>query len=173
MMTARIAIFILAGSSCLSAAFAANPSVEALLALVPIMEGVSVDTPEAKHTENLIVRSIKRKEVSGWQLVNEDRVVLRRFLDTNGDKKIDRWIYFLDGQEVYRDADTDYDGIADTATRTFRLTKDEKGKLIVSTRQRSSVTTTGVPAHALEPATGPVADGASSLPAPLPPSFSD
>ena len=39
--------------------------------------------------------------------------LVRKFTDTNGDKKLDNWIYFKDGVETYRDIDTDCDGRAD------------------------------------------------------------
>ena len=39
--------------------------------------------------------------------------ILREFVDTNGDNVVDRWSYFKDGVEVYRDIDENFNGKAD------------------------------------------------------------
>ena len=50
---------------------------------------------------------------SGFVVHHESGRMLRRFVDTNGDGKLDRWSYFRDGLEVYRDIDSDFDGTDD------------------------------------------------------------
>lgn len=63
--------------------------------------------------ERCTVRDIERSDWSGWEVVAADGTMLRRFADTNGDKKIDLWSYFQYGVEVYRDIDADFNGKAD------------------------------------------------------------
>jgi len=41
--------------------------------------------------------------------------VLRSFADTNGDRVVDRWSYYKDGVEVYRDIDSNHNAKADQA----------------------------------------------------------
>src|SRR5690606_12489770 len=50
---------------------------------------------------------------TGWVVRDADGQLLRRFIDTNGDNKVDRWCYYKDGFEVYRDIDSDFNGKAD------------------------------------------------------------
>merc|ERR1711964_751541 len=44
---------------------------------------------------------------NGWTLLDPTGRTLRRFLDTDGDKKLDQWCYYKNGVEVYRDIDSD------------------------------------------------------------------
>ena len=61
--------------------------------------------------------------------------VLRRFLDTNGDNKVDQWCYFKDGIEIYRDIDANFNNKADqyrwlgTAGTRWGLDDDENGQI--------------------------------------------
>ena len=43
---------------------------------------------------------------------DENGKILREFVDTNGDNIVDRWSYYKDGVEVYRDIDTKFTGKA-------------------------------------------------------------
>src|SRR5580765_5881797 len=58
-----------------------------------------------------------------------------QFVDTNGDNVVDRWSYFKDGIEVYRDIDENFNGKADqyrwlnTAGMRWGLDKAEDGKI--------------------------------------------
>ena len=49
----------------------------------------------------------------GWVVEDPRGITLRRFLDTNGDGKVDQWCYYKDGLEVYRDIDSDFNGKVD------------------------------------------------------------
>ena len=40
-------------------------------------------------------------------------MILRKFVDTNGDNVVDQWSYYKDGVEVYRDIDSNFNGKAD------------------------------------------------------------
>ncbi len=51
--------------------------------------------------------------LSGWIVQTADGTRLRKFADTNGDKKIDLWCYYDQGCEIYRDVDADFNGKAD------------------------------------------------------------
>ena len=61
--------------------------------------------------------------------------MLRRFLDTNGDNKVDQWCYFKDGIEIYRDIDGNFNNKADqyrwlgTAGTRWGLDDDENGRI--------------------------------------------
>lgn len=154
MMFVRIVTLLLGASTCADVAFAADPSVKAVLGLSPVMEGINIEIPEAEQREALKVRRIENENATGWQLVTNDRAVLRCFLDTNGDKKVDRWIDFLHGREVYRDADTDYDGIADLAVQRFQLKENEQGKLVVASGDKPNAAPTGEHSQATKPTAG-------------------
>ncbi len=60
--------------------------------------------------------TIKAEKVdgqTGWVVRDPHGQILREFVDTNGDNVVDRWSYFKDGIEVYRDIDSNYNGKAD------------------------------------------------------------
>ena len=60
---------------------------------------------------------------------------MRRFYDTNGDNYVDMWCYFLNGVEVYRDIDSNFNNKADqyrwfnTAGTRWAIDKNEDGKI--------------------------------------------
>ena len=63
------------------------------------------------------------------------KVMLRIFLDSNGDNKLDHWIYFKDGAETYRDVDSNFDGRANYCittnngkSRRAKIDNDKVGK---------------------------------------------
>jgi len=54
------------------------------------------------------------KKGSGWILRGSQGQIVRRFFDSNDDNKIDVWSYYdKDGNEVYRETDSDFDGRPD------------------------------------------------------------
>ena len=112
-----------------------------MLQLSPVLAGIRVDVPQPEQANELEVRAVDRNNTTGWELINKDGVVIRRFLATNSDKKIDRWIYFLDGREVYRDVDTNGDGFANMAIQRHHLKKHENGRLIVAVSSNPDATT--------------------------------
>ena len=96
-----------------------------LLRIEPSVPQVEIDNPtEEEIIHNVTTRLIDVEGITGIELITRDRRVLRRFLDTNGDKKLDQWIYYRGGREVFRNSDTDFDGIADVAVH--RLNHDKK-----------------------------------------------
>lgn len=109
------------GASCLAAwmsliaapAWAAPPSAKAALGLKPVQSNVDYQIVDDAQAERCSVRDIDRKDWSGWEVLAADGSMLRRFADTNGDKKVDLWSYFQYGVEVYRDIDANFNGKAD------------------------------------------------------------
>lgn len=116
-------------------ALAANPSPEEALNLKPIQADVEYDTPPAAEVSNCTLAAEKVGKHVGWVLKGPDGVVLRVFIDTNNDNVVDRWSYYKDGLEVYRDIDADFNGKADqyrwfhTAGIRWGLDEDEDGQI--------------------------------------------
>ena len=88
-------------------------TVEEALKFVPIQRDVEYDRPSAKDIADCTISSEKIGKVSAWIVRGPGGQVLRTFADTNNDKNVDRWSYFLNGIESYRDIDANYDGKAD------------------------------------------------------------
>ncbi|WP_246112828.1 TlpA disulfide reductase family protein [Allorhodopirellula solitaria] len=103
------ALFLLSASP----AWAAPPSAAAALGLEPVQDGVVYELVQDDQVDRCTVQDIDRSDWSGWEVVAADGTLLRRFADTNGDKKIDLWSYFQYGVEVYRDVDANFNGKAD------------------------------------------------------------
>lgn len=109
------------------------PSPEQALRLNPIQADVEYTRPTEEEVPQCTVRVIRAEGVVGWLVQDPAGLPLRRFLDTNGDNKVDQWCYFKDGIEVYRDIDSDFNGKADqyrwfnTAGTRWGLDKDEDG----------------------------------------------
>src|SRR5687768_8839383 len=90
---------------------AAAPTVEEALKLTPVQAEVDLDKPTAEKIGKCKLDSFP--DQGGWAVYNEDGQLLRRFLDTNKDRKIDQWCYYKNGIEIYRDLDTNHNGKAD------------------------------------------------------------
>ncbi len=96
-----------------SVATADNPSPKAALSLTPVQPGVAYQQVEPEEVDACRVEDLDREGWSGWRVVAPDGTLLRRFADTNGDKRVDVWCYYEYGVEVYRDIDADFNGKAD------------------------------------------------------------
>lgn len=76
-----------------------------------------------------------RKGSTGWLLVDSKRQPIRRFFDSNGDKKIDLYSYYKDGVEVYREIDSNFNEKVDqfrwlgTAGMKWGIDRDEDGRI--------------------------------------------
>lgn len=93
----------------------------------PVIKGVDIDTPpSADEVKNCKVEQVKGRngETIGFAVRDAQGKLLRRFVDTNGKlakrsgeqgptTHLDRWSYYRDGFEVYRESDTDEDGALD------------------------------------------------------------
>lgn len=53
------------------------------------------------------------KFASGWALKDPQGRFLRRFYDSDGDNQIDVWAYYLNGEECYREIDSNLNGKVD------------------------------------------------------------
>jgi thiol-disulfide isomerase/thioredoxin len=102
------------GVFCLASSLVAAPSVaETLNRFKPTQADVDYDQPTAQQAAQSQLKSVREANASGWVVTDVNDQVQRKFFDTNGDTKVDRWSYFKAGVEVYRDIDSDYDGRAD------------------------------------------------------------
>ena len=110
-------VALLAGAATPLAFFAAEvqakPTAADALEFRPIQPDVDYDRPAKEEIARCKVDVEAVGGISGWVVRNESDQVLRRYLDTNGDNKVDQWCYFKDGIEVYRDIDSNFNNQAD------------------------------------------------------------
>jgi hypothetical protein len=82
----------------------------------PKHANVVISTPTAEEQSACkveLVQGPKGTNSTGWLLRDAKGQPVRRYFDTNGDKKIDVWSYFLDGNEVYRERSTQFNTVTD------------------------------------------------------------
>ena len=114
---------------------AAKPTVEAALQLTPIQSSVNIEQPSEQQRAKCTIQAETRQQVVGWYVRHPEGRLLRRFLDKNGDNKVDQWCYYQNGIEVYRDIDSDFNGTADqsrwlgTAGTRWGIDRDEDGHI--------------------------------------------
>ena len=92
---------------------AAEPTLEYALSLKPTQTGLTYDVPAENERAGLEVKTVASSAGTGWVVTNESGQLLRKFVDTNKDGKVDLWCYYRAGVEVYRDIDTDGNNSAD------------------------------------------------------------
>jgi thiol-disulfide isomerase/thioredoxin len=93
-------------------AWSATPA--QILQYRPRQEGIQYSTPRPEEYAACKVHWTKPADGPGqWLLLDPQGRPLRRLLDTNGDNRPDIWCYYLDGVEVYREIDSDFDGEPD------------------------------------------------------------
>jgi len=116
-------------------ALAAAPTVAQALSLTPIQKDVDYDKPTADEAAACTIKSEKLGGKTGWVVRTQNGEILRNFIDTGNDNKVDQWCYFKDGLEVYRDVDANSNGKADqsrwfnTAGTRWGMDRDEDGKI--------------------------------------------
>ncbi|MEN6406257.1 MAG: thioredoxin-like domain-containing protein [Thermoguttaceae bacterium] len=93
--------------------WAASPSAEQALKLMPVQSGVDYDRPGPEEIAKCKIQAKKLDGRVGWIIESPDGVILRRFVDTNNDNVVDQWSYYKDGLEVYRDIDSNFNGKPD------------------------------------------------------------
>ena len=110
-LAAALACWLAVGAT----AQAADPPTpdRALRVAQPVQTDVQIDTPEAADVPKCTVKGEKIGGTVGWVVRDPQGLILRRFLDTNGDNFVDQWCYYKDGVEVYRDIDTNFNQKAD------------------------------------------------------------
>ena len=107
------------GMACLGLAMtacAAPPEVIRALSFRPLQKNVIYTQPVEADIEKCRMEPFRGKEGrkgSGWVLKDGRGQILRRFVDNNGDNYTDQWSYYLDGNEVYREVDSNFNGKAD------------------------------------------------------------
>lgn len=105
------------------------------LQLAPVQKGIDYDRPSAEEAAKCQVGPLSGGKQKGWLVQTADGTVLRKFIDTNGDNRVDVWCYFKDGVEVYRDVDSNYNLKVDqyrwfhTGGSRWGIDKDEDGTI--------------------------------------------
>lgn len=84
----------------------AQVKVQDILAYRPVQRDVDIESPAPDEIEKCKLEVERQGSGSGWVLYGPEGQVLRRFLDSNGDRGVDEFRYFKHGLEVYRDLDT-------------------------------------------------------------------
>ena len=119
----------------LAATASAQPTVEYALGLSPFQKNVDFDKVTAEDARNCSIKMEKEGGVNAWVVRGPRGEVLRSFADTNGDRVVDRWSYYKDGSEVYRDIDSNHNAKADQARwlnaggSRWGVDEDENGTL--------------------------------------------
>jgi thiol-disulfide isomerase/thioredoxin len=112
-----------------------QPSAADALRLVPVQPGIAYDTPAREDIPKCKVVVETSGGVTGWVVRDPGGQLLRRFLDTNGDNKVDQWCYFANGIEIYRDIDSNFNNKADqyrwlgTAGVRWGIDENEDGRI--------------------------------------------
>lgn len=104
----RLACCCLACLACATVATAA-PTAEEALAVEPRQKGVDFDRPTAAEIPQSEIKQEKLDGVTALVVRGPTGKILRAFADTNGDRVVDRWSYYKDGLEVYREIDGEDD----------------------------------------------------------------
>jgi hypothetical protein len=127
---------IVAGSIVYFASLAADAAtLQQALAMTPIQAHVEYTTPSKEEAAECTIRPEKEDKSTAWIVRDPQGVILRRFADSNNDNTVDQWCYYLDGLEVYRDIDSNFNGKADQyrwfhmAGTRWGLDKNEDGRI--------------------------------------------
>lgn len=110
--TSAAAALVLVLAPALAMAQNAPKAREILDGFRPILKGVEYDAPtDAAAIEACKIETVHnaQKKAIGVALRDGQGKLLRRFVDSDGDNKMDQWSYYQDGFEVYRESDTNAD----------------------------------------------------------------
>ena len=114
---------------------AESPSPQQALKLTPVQKDVDYSRPGEEEIAKCKVVAFNQNGQSGWIVEDPQGLILRKFVDINGDNRIDQWCYYKDGLEVYRDIDSDFNGRVDqyrwfhTGGSRWALDRDEDGAI--------------------------------------------
>src|SRR5690242_6388091 len=86
----------IAAYSNFGSANAASPSAAQALRLAPSQSGVDYDRPKPEDIPRCKIAAKKIDGHVGWIVESPDGLLLRKFLDTDGDNIVDRWSYYKD-----------------------------------------------------------------------------
>ncbi len=112
---------------------AAGPTVEYALGLRPSQKDVDYDRPEGDAAKNATIKTEKAGGASAFVVRGSTGEILRVFADTNTDRVVDRWSYYKDGIEVFRDIDSNHNAKVDqsrwlnSAGSRWGVDEDENG----------------------------------------------
>jgi len=113
----------------------AQPTVEYALGLTPFQKNVDYAKLSPEEAKGATLKMEKEGGLNAWVVRGPRGEVLRSFADTNADRVVDRWSYYKDGMEVYRDIDADFNAKADQARwvnvggSRWGVDEDENGTL--------------------------------------------
>ena len=107
----KLAIFSLLTNSFSVSVFSQQDRLEKALAIPTKQTGVEIDAPTADEMKNCTIGI--NETPPGFVVKDNTGRILRLFVDTNNDKKLDQWSFYKNGIEVYRDIDGDFDGKTD------------------------------------------------------------
>lgn len=120
MVRTKIGFGLLAGLLLSSAGMSAPPpTVGQMLQFKPRHASINHSTPTEAELANGKVELVKGQKLangkngSGWALKDAQGRFVRRFFDSDGDNQIDVWSYFLNGDEVYREIDSNFNNKVD------------------------------------------------------------
>ena len=112
------------------------PSPErALNQYLPIHRDVDIDRPSAEEAAKCKIYAKKIDGLTAVLIESPDGILLRSFVDADGNGVVDQWRYFKDGLEVYRDIDSDGNNRADQyrwfhgAGSRWGIDRDEDGRI--------------------------------------------
>ncbi|MGL4514824.1 MAG: redoxin family protein [Lacipirellulaceae bacterium] len=113
----------------------AAPTVAQALTLAPIQAAIDYAKPAPADVAACSIKPEREGKSTSWVVRDAAGAVLRKFADTNADNVVDRWSYYKDGLEVYRDVDSDFDSKADqcrwfhTGGTRWGVDKNQDGKV--------------------------------------------
>ncbi len=108
-----VAAVALAAVAALARSAVAAPSVDDALKIEPRLGRVDCDRPSAEAAKQATIGQEKVDGVSALVVRGPGGEIIRAFADTNGDRVVDRWSFFKDGMEVYREIDSNHDTKSD------------------------------------------------------------
>jgi thiol-disulfide isomerase/thioredoxin len=111
------------------------PTPATALSFNPVHRDVQIDRPEAADIPKCTIKAERVGSATGWVVRDPSGQIIRKFIDTNKDDRVDQWCYYKDGVEVYRDIDSDFNKRADqfrwlnTAGSRHGIDTNDDGKI--------------------------------------------
>src|SRR5881394_585518 len=82
----------------------AQTNVAQILSIRPKCDDVAITTPTGEELGTCKLEVVKgANNSSGYLLVDGNKRPVRKFVDTDGDGRVDTWSFYKDGTEVYRE----------------------------------------------------------------------
>ncbi|MBX3438159.1 MAG: thioredoxin, partial [Planctomycetaceae bacterium] len=89
-----------------AAASAQGVTVEQVLAYRPSQQEVECDSPTGDEIAKCELKVDQEGKGSAWVVYGPQGTIIRRFVDSDGNKVVDQFRYYLHGLEVFRDIDS-------------------------------------------------------------------